>query len=69
MAAIGIPPIGRRTQKVIPAYDEAGLFFLIAKSGADRRGKIADISLIAGKEFRNWVVRYSDPLFPGCPDR
>ncbi|GFV97488.1 hypothetical protein TNCV_2039961 [Trichonephila clavipes] len=30
---------------------------------ADRRGKIPDISLIAGKEFRNWVVKDSDPLY------
>ncbi|GFU35129.1 hypothetical protein TNCV_174361 [Trichonephila clavipes] len=29
--------------------------------GSDRRGKIADISLIAGKEFRNWVVKDLDP--------
>ncbi|GFT43691.1 hypothetical protein TNCV_1554711 [Trichonephila clavipes] len=49
--------------------NEASLFPVIAKSGADRRGKIPDISLIAGKEFRNWLVRDSDPLFPGCPDR
>ncbi|GFX31845.1 hypothetical protein TNCV_171781 [Trichonephila clavipes] len=26
-------------------------------------GEIADISLIAGKEFRNWVVKDLDPLF------
>ncbi|GFV35605.1 hypothetical protein TNCV_3473761 [Trichonephila clavipes] len=31
--------------------------------------KIPDISQIAGKEFRNWMVKDSDLLFPGCPDR
>ncbi|GFY17031.1 hypothetical protein TNCV_1088071 [Trichonephila clavipes] len=49
--------------------DEAGLFPLIAKSGTDRRGEIPVVSLIAGKEFRKWVVRNSDPYFPGYPDR
>ncbi|GFV04828.1 hypothetical protein TNCV_5047921 [Trichonephila clavipes] len=48
--------------------DEAGLFPLIAKRGTDRRGKILFVSLIAGKEFRKWVVRNSDPFFPGYSD-
>ncbi|GFX81805.1 hypothetical protein TNCV_2570061 [Trichonephila clavipes] len=43
--------------------DEAGLFPLIAKSGADRSGEIPVISLIAGKKFHKWVVRNSDPFF------
>ncbi|GFU41660.1 hypothetical protein TNCV_154271 [Trichonephila clavipes] len=29
-------------------------------------GEIPDISLIAGKEFRNWEVKDLDP-FPDCP--
>ncbi|GFV70655.1 uncharacterized protein TNCV_3842341 [Trichonephila clavipes] len=33
----------------------------------ERRGKIADISLIAGKEFRNWVVKDLDPLSQAVP--
>ncbi|GFU25187.1 hypothetical protein TNCV_3360851 [Trichonephila clavipes] len=42
-------------------------FPLIAKSDADRRGKIPAVSQIAGKEFCKWVVRGSDPFFPGNP--
>ncbi|GFW59017.1 hypothetical protein TNCV_2831231 [Trichonephila clavipes] len=34
----------------------------ILRVGSDRRGKIADIFLIPGKEFRNWVVKNLDPL-------
>ncbi|GFU86294.1 hypothetical protein TNCV_369501 [Trichonephila clavipes] len=49
--------------------DEAGLFPLIVKSGADRRGKMPVVSLIAGKEFRKWVVRNSDLFSPGYPNR
>ncbi|GFT07912.1 hypothetical protein TNCV_873441 [Trichonephila clavipes] len=30
-------------------------------------GKIPDISLIAGKEFRNWVVKDLDPLSQVVP--
>ncbi|GFY29141.1 uncharacterized protein KIAA0825 [Trichonephila clavipes] len=41
--------------------DEAGLFSLIVKIGADRHGKIPNVSLIAGKEIL--------ALFPGSPDR
>ncbi|GFX92775.1 hypothetical protein TNCV_4876321 [Trichonephila clavipes] len=47
--------------------DEAGLFPLIAKSGGRQSWKIPDISLIAGKEFRNWVVKDSDPLSQAIP--
>ncbi|GFX40653.1 hypothetical protein TNCV_2374371 [Trichonephila clavipes] len=47
--------------------DGAGLFPLIVKIGADRRGKIPDISLIAGKKFRNWVVKDLDPFSQDVP--
>ncbi|GFY36641.1 hypothetical protein TNCV_28451 [Trichonephila clavipes] len=47
---------------------KAGLFPIIAKSGApDRREKIADISLIAGNEFRNWVVEDLDSFSQAVP--
>ncbi|GFS87464.1 hypothetical protein TNCV_207791 [Trichonephila clavipes] len=50
-------------------FVEAGLFPLITKSGADKHGKIPDVSLIAGKEFRKWGVRNSDPFSQAIPER
>ncbi|GFV09880.1 hypothetical protein TNCV_2318101 [Trichonephila clavipes] len=47
---------------------EAGLFPLIANGPlADRCGKVTDISLIAGKKFRNWVVKDVDPVSQAVP--
>ncbi|GFT24557.1 uncharacterized protein TNCV_3253571 [Trichonephila clavipes] len=49
------------------ANDKPGSDAVEIRVGADRRGKIADISLIAGKEFRNWVVKDLDPLSQAVP--
>ncbi|GFV92919.1 hypothetical protein TNCV_1693121 [Trichonephila clavipes] len=63
-----LPSTYRQGKKLFQTWcDEASLFPLIAKSGPDRRGKIADISQIAEKEFGNWVVKDLDPFSQAVP--
>ncbi|GFU10802.1 hypothetical protein TNCV_2388021 [Trichonephila clavipes] len=47
--------------------DVASLFPYLLRVGPDRRGKIADISLTAGAEFCNWVVKDLDPCSQAVP--